>query len=110
MSQRIVDIAGCVVLPAVAADVGAHGLDVVVEPERLERGYVVLRPDGAAVLRPGLLGRLAGDEAGELDRAVVGELLGAGGDPEALGDHLPHEPLDVGHRQRGACSAFLPVR
>ena len=37
MSQRIVAIAGCVVLPAVAADVGAHGLDVVVEPERLER-------------------------------------------------------------------------
>ena len=53
-----------------------------------------------------LTGRLAGDEAGELDRAVVGELLGAGGDPEALGDR----PLYAGHRQRGASGAFLPVR
>jgi hypothetical protein len=37
----------------------------------------------------------------------VGELLGAGGDPEALGDHPPHEPLDIGHGQPGGSGALL---
>lgn len=64
-------------LLAVAADVGAHGPDVVVEAERLERAREVLGRDGAAVLRPGQLGRLAGEEADELDGAVVREVLGA---------------------------------
>lgn len=102
-----------VVVLVVAAGVGAHGLDVVVEPERLERADEVLGRDGAAVLRLGLLARLVGDEADELDGAVVGEVLGARGDLDALGDHLTDEAHEVGHRQpcpgraRGASS--LPV-
>ena len=102
-----------VVVLAVAADVRAHGLDVVVEPKRLERAGEVLGRHDAAVLRPGLLGRLAGDEADELDGAVEGEVLGARGDLDALGDHLPHEAHEVGHRQPGggrARTASLPAR
>lgn len=82
----------------VSADVGAHGLDVVVEPKALERAGEVFRRDDAAVLHLGVLRRLAGDEADELDGAVVGEVLGARGDLDALGNHLPHQPHEVGHR------------
>lgn len=98
--------------PAVAGgvDLLAVAADVVVEAERLERAREVLGRDGAAVLRRGPLGRFAGEEADELEGAVVREVLGARGDLGALGDHLPHEAHEVSHRQPAGACASLPVR